>query len=117
MGADSWADIKTWKEWENVLLTTSHIVVSRPGYEIDVNHVTDNVRSRIVDLRGLSDESAKDKIDSIDEKRRIFLTDAVKFDISATEIREDVRSDSVLDRTDDVPTEVAKYIEKYELYR
>ncbi len=53
MGADSWQDILTWKEWEKVLLMTNHIVVSRPGYEIGFTHVTDQVRERIVDLRGL----------------------------------------------------------------
>ena len=38
-------------------------------------------------------------------------------EISATEIREDIGADDVLDRADAVPEEVAKYIEKYELYK
>ena len=25
MGADSWQDIRTWREWEKVLLMTNHI--------------------------------------------------------------------------------------------
>lgn len=111
MGADSWTDIRTWREWEKVLLLTNHIVVSRPGYEIRFDHVTDNVRERIVDLRG------KNSVPTMDNSPHIYVTDAVQFDVSATEIRDDVREDEILDRTDDVPPEVAKYIEKYELYR
>lgn len=109
MGADSWTDITTWRDWENVLLMTDHIVVTRPGYEIGFDHVTDAVRDRIVDLRveGVVDFA----------NRQIYITDAVELDVSATEIRDDIREDDRLDREDDVPDEVAKYIEKYELYR
>ena len=112
MGADSWKDIRTWHRWEELLLMTNHIVVTRPGYEIAFDHVSDDVRRRIVDLRngaasaGLNDDGPK-----------IFVTDAVRIDVSATEIREDVREDERLDNDDDVPEEVAKYIEKYELYK
>ena len=112
MGADSWADILTWREWEKVLLMTNHIVVTRPGYEIGFDHVSDAVRSRIVDLRNSDDVPLKTSaIPSI------FITDAVSQDVSATEIRDDIREDDKLDRVSDVPQEVAKYIEKYELYR
>ena len=33
MGADSWSEITTWREWERLLTMTNHIVVTRPGYE------------------------------------------------------------------------------------
>ncbi|MEO8573842.1 MAG: nicotinate-nucleotide adenylyltransferase [Pyrinomonadaceae bacterium] len=112
MGADSWADITTWRDWEKVLLMTNHIVVTRPGYEIAFEHVTDAVRERIVDLRGPQNSPPIQR-----DKPMIYVTDAVKLDVSATEIRDDVSEDNRLDREDDVPQEVAKYIEKYELYR
>ncbi len=108
MGADSWMDILTWREWEKVLLSSDHIVVTRPGYDIGFGHVSDAVRERIVDLRGGSPGGSEDK--------RIYITDAVLYDTSATELREDL-SDGRLDREDDIPAEVANYIEKYELYR
>lgn len=111
MGADSWMDIRTWHRWEEVLMLTDHIVVSRPGYEVSFEHVSDSVRERIVDVRG------ETKHISTRPQPRIYFTDAVHFDISATEIREDIRTDDVLDRSDDVPDVVAKYIEKYELYK
>jgi nicotinate (nicotinamide) nucleotide adenylyltransferase len=111
MGADSWSEITTWREWERVLLMTNQIVVTRPGYEIAFDHVTDVVRERIVDLRdGIGTPESNDE-------PRIYVTDAVKFDVSAAGIRDDIAEDDRLDRVGDVPLEVAKYIEKYELYR
>lgn len=112
MGADSWQDITTWREWERVLLMSNHIVVTRPGYEIGFGHVTQAVRERIVDLRNGGRQAAED-----DNSPRIYITDAVRVDVSATDIREDVREDDILNRWDDVPETVAKYIEKYELYK
>ncbi len=111
MGADSWLDIRTWREWEKVLLMTNHIVVTRPGYEITFDHVTPAVRERIVDLRQDTERLFRN------DRPRIYVTDAIKLDVSATEIREDISTDDRLDNPDDVPQEVAKYIEKYELYK
>jgi len=111
MGADSWIDITTWRDWEKVLLMTNHVVVTRPGYEIVFDHVTDAVRERVVDLRDGHGSDVRSG------GPKIYVTDAVKLDVSATEIREDVSEDNRLDREDDVPQEVAKYIEKYELYK
>lgn len=111
MGADSWADIRTWKEWEKVLLSSDHIIVTRPGYDVDFDHVTDAVRERIIDIRGRRNAAIESE-----SGKRIFITDAVQFDTSATELREDL-SDGKLDREDEIPAEVAKYTQKYELYR
>ena len=111
LGADSWVEIATWREWEKVLLMANHIVVTRPGYDIAFDHVTDAVRERIVDLR----YQAVKPLETGGPK--IYITDAVQVDVSATGIRNDIGEDERLDRQDDVPLEVAKYIEKYELYR
>ena len=111
MGADSWTDIKTWKNWEDVLTMTDHIVVSRPGYQLNVEHVTDEIRPRIVDLRGAQFDLKR----SERERQSIYFTDSIFFDTSSTELREDL-SDGVLDSEEDLPIEVANYIEKYNLY-
>src|SRR5678810_280324 len=50
MGADSWSEITTWREWERLLTMTNHIVVTRPGYEPTTTHVG-ALSERIVDLR------------------------------------------------------------------
>ena len=120
MGADSWMDIKTWREWEKVLSLSNHIVVNRPGYDISFDHVTDEIRERIVDLRqgegekrsGGEEENPRSEIRN---PRSILITDAVEINISATEIRKKIRNG---DRTwrQDVPVEVAIYIEKYQIY-
>jgi len=111
MGADSWADIRTWRNWEDVLTAADIIVVTRPGYEISFDHVTDIARERIVDLRSTKESKIENG-----HGRRIYITDAVRFDTSATELRTDL-SDGYLERAEDLPLVVAKYIEKYELYR
>lgn len=111
MGADSWNDILTWREWEKVLTMTNHIVVTRPGYPIETEHVTPEIRERIVDLRGLTNEPAFDDSQAL----KIYLTDAVSVDISATAIRRGIRSgDDAI--SGNVPAEVAKYLEKYHIY-
>ncbi len=86
MGADSWMDITSWREWETVLSLSNHIVVTRPGSKIGVSHVTDEIGSRIADLR-----SAPGAIATDSSRRSIYITDAVNLDISATEIRQKVR--------------------------
>ena len=109
MGADSWAEITTWREWQTVLTLTSIIVVTRPNYKIEFSHVTDEIRQRIVDLR------RKDNSRLITDDSRIYITDAVQLDISATEIRQKIKENKT-DWRELVPNEVAKYIKKYDLY-
>ena len=117
MGADSWMDIKTWREWEKVLTLSNHIVVTRPGYEISSGHVTEDIQARIVDLRNNSTE-IKSKVKNQKSKIRdqhIYFTDFVNADISATKIRSKIRNGDV-SWQNDVPAEVANYIEKYQIY-
>ncbi|CAN5116288.1 nicotinate-nucleotide adenylyltransferase [soil metagenome] len=109
MGADSWMEIKTWRDWEKVLSLTNHIVMTRPGTRIDVSHVTDEIRSRIIDLR--SGQSRPEP----ERGNLIFHSDLVNKDVSATEIRRKVREADTTWRAD-VPPEVAIYIEKYQIY-
>ena len=115
MGADSWMDITTWREWERVLSLSNHIVVTRPGVEIEFAHVTDEIRSRIVDLRGRSEPGDVATAFS-GYKPLIFFTDSVNLNISATEIRRKIRGGDVSWR-EDVPAEVANYVEKYQIYK
>ncbi len=121
IGADSWTEITTWREWETVLTQTNIIVVTRPDYEIEFSQVTEAIRARIVDLRGQVSgfrfQVSDGKRETRNEKRetKIYLTDAVNLDVSATEIRQKIR-DNQTDWRELVPDEVAKYVEKYELY-
>lgn len=108
VGADSWQEITTWREWERVLTATNIIVVTRPHHEIAFAHVTDEIRSRIVDVRGASDFE-------VAPNDRIYITDAVNLDVSASDIRRRARV-KTSGWQESVAPEVADYIEKYELY-
>lgn len=91
MGADSWSEIKTWRDWERLLKMTSHIVVTRPGYEMT---------------------PAPPEL-----KEQILFSDAVMKDISATNIRR-LANEGRYDQLEQmVPGSVANYIRKYEIYR
>lgn len=111
MGGDSWRDITNWRQWETVLSLSNHIVVTRPGAEISFSHVTDEVRNRLTDLRCTGNKHQTPN----DGEHRIYVTDKVNMDVSASEIRRKIRSS---DRSwiTDVPVEVANYIEKYQIY-
>ncbi len=116
MGADSWEEITTWREWERVLALTDQLVVTRPGYELPTDHVTEAVRERIVDVRGAERGRVEDELEQ-NEGPRIYLTDAVNVKMAATDVRAAVaRGDwDALDEL--VVPAVAEYIRKYGLYR
>jgi len=120
MGADSWQDITTWREWKKVLTLVNIIVVARPDYEIAFSHITEEIRARIVDLRNNYELRITNyelrEVKTINDDIQIYITDAVQIDVSATEIRQKIKDD-VTDWHKDVPVEIAKYIEKYELYK
>ena len=110
MGADSWAEITTWREWSRVLTMVNQIVVTRPGYEL---HGPKELAERIVDLRG--NKSANLTSDGNDT--RIYLTDIVMRDVSATQIRSLAAEGRFRELTQFVPVSVANYIEKYAIYQ
>ena len=109
IGADSWEEITTWRNWEKVLTEVDVIVVTRPGYQIGFDHVTKSIRERIVDLRS-DDDSAVGK-----SERSVFITDAAYTDISATEIRRAVRKGDESWRAL-VDEQVSQHIDIYGLY-
>ena len=91
MGADSWSEITTWREWERLLTMINHIVVTRPRHEVDQTLPV--------------------------PEARVLFTDAVMKDISATSIRRLAASGRFTELAQLVPEAVAEYIRKYELYR
>jgi len=114
MGADSWAEITSWYEWRRLLTLTNLIVVTRPGFETSTRQVDAETAARVVDFR---DSVKGERANAIrDEVQKIFVTDAVMLDVSATDIRRAAENNS--DELNSlVPSEVAEYIRKYQLYR
>ena len=115
MGADSWAEITTWREWERLMTLANLIVVTRPGVEFSAANVGGAVAERVVDIRGQTTGSAPLTVES--GSRKIFVTDVVAMDVSATQIRQAARENRSEDLNRLVPLEVANYIRKYRLYR
>jgi nicotinate-nucleotide adenylyltransferase len=114
MGYDSWSEITTWREWERLLTLANLIVVTRPGFEFSVEEVGSDVAASIVDLRGRNQEAGSAVEPS---SKKIFITDAVRLDISATAVRQSARAGQSEGLEKLVPREVAEYIRKYGLYR
>ncbi|HSL54652.1 MAG TPA: nicotinate-nucleotide adenylyltransferase [Pyrinomonadaceae bacterium] len=110
MGADSWSEITTWREWERLLTMTNHIVVTRPGYEPVTTHVG-KISERIVDMRGATFST------SAESAKKIFVTDVVMKDVSATNIRRLASEGRIEELTGLVPGPVLEYIKKYGIYR
>jgi nicotinate-nucleotide adenylyltransferase len=112
MGADSWNEINTWREWQRLLLLTNFIVVTRPAHEIETGHVTPEIKARIVDLRKTGDSNQQQTTD----ETGIFITDAVQLDVSSTAIRLEVSLQKDGNWRKLVDERVVNYIEKYKLY-
>src|SRR2546430_8474344 len=95
MGADSWIEITSWREWERLLTMVNHIVVTRPGYVLDAQPTTPWLAERIVDLRGKNAGQIAAQLPD-NQHEKIFLTDAVMVDVAATDIR---RAERMNDRS------------------
>jgi nicotinate-nucleotide adenylyltransferase len=116
MGADSWAEIASWHEWERVLAISNHIIVTRPGYEVEASRFAPGVQERIVDVRQLNQTEIEARLEAVGEPR-IYITDAVMADVSATRIRASARAGRMDELLKVVPPPVANYITKYGLYK
>ncbi len=115
MGADSWEEITTWREWERVLTACDQLVVTRPGYELETGHVTEEIRGRIVDARGASREKVEAELSEA-AGARIYLTDVARVDLSATDVRRAAAGGARGALEGLVVPAVAEYIRKYGLY-
>lgn len=113
MGADSWLEITTWRDWRRLLQMSDQIVVTRPGYPLETNSVDG---ARLIDTRGLDAEEIT-AVTGDATRPGAFLSDAVFADVSATKIREAARQGNGERLRELVPASVAGYIEKYGLYR
>lgn len=115
IGADSWAEITTWREWQRLVTLANLIVVTRPGHEFTVAHVAADIAARIIDVRGSTTGGGAQRVEGGAQK--IFVTDAVMLDVSATEVRQAALENHTERLNELVPLEVADYIRKYKLYR
>ena len=114
MGADSFAEVNQWREYERLLTEYNIIVAARPpAGDLSAQHLSAKCQQRVVDLRG-SKRPQLVTPDAVSEPN-VFLTDYVAVDIAATDVRAAVRREQPI--LDMVPPEVARYIATYDLYR
>jgi nicotinate-nucleotide adenylyltransferase len=113
MGADSFAEVMSWRAYERILGEYRVIVAARPGHDEETDaaaaRLPDGLRPRVTDLRGGPPPAAGDLVTP-----RIFLTDYVAVDVAATEVRRMVREGRSIAAV--VPPAVAEYIARYGLY-
>jgi nicotinate-nucleotide adenylyltransferase len=111
MGADSWAEISTWRDWQRLLTMVNHIVVTRPGYRVEG---PPSMSDRVIDIRS---QPIPAKLDDCRSDMSIFLTDVVMKDVSATQIRSFAHQGRFEELEKLVSPPVAQYIEKYGIYQ
>ena len=91
------------------------IVVTRPGFEVSAADPGAETAARIVDVRGLERVQVLPLVQPGEQK--IFVTDVVMRDVSASEVRRAAQNNRGAGLETLVPPEVAEYIRKYRLYR
>lgn len=117
-GMDSLLELKTWRNSQALLETYSFVFVGRPGFSPPpVEKLLPAGTARlVVDLRGLGPASRRKKISACRaaQENRIYLADIGAPDISASTIRQRVRSGSRYEHL--LPAPVNAYIKKLHLY-
>ena len=99
IGADSFAQLESWRRWRELVELAELVVLVRPGWEID--------RAR----EELSDELAR-----LAEDRRVHFLSNAAVELSSTDLRRRLARDEPLPEGA-VPPAVLQYLRKYSLYR
>lgn len=107
LGADSFQDITSWKEYERLLNSCHVVVVSRPGYSLTAEHLPETARQRIVDLR-----ERRIEVEAVGAYH-IYLCGEVWSPISSTMIRQAIKEGK---EVVGLMPAVRRHIEKYRLY-
>jgi nicotinate-nucleotide adenylyltransferase len=112
LGADSFLDIPTWKDYETLLGLCDFIVVSRPGFEVAALRLV--IPPELFARRGAEHTPLDPRAITL-RRTVVYVLDTVSSHVSATEVR--LR----LDRNESirglVPPRVEEYINKKALYR
>jgi nicotinate-nucleotide adenylyltransferase len=112
VGADSFLDIPTWKDYETLLGLCDFIVASRPGFEVDALRL---VIPPDLFARPGSAHAPLDPRAIALRRTTIYVLDSVSSHVSATEVRQRMdRNESIHGL---VPPRVEEYINKQALYR
>jgi len=112
LGADSFLDIPTWKDYETLLGLCDFIVVSRPGFNLDALRLV--IPPELFGRRGAAHAPLDPRAITL-KRTVVYILDTVASHVSATEVR------MRLDRNESihglVPQRVEEYITKKAIYR
>jgi nicotinate-nucleotide adenylyltransferase len=116
MGADSWAEVMTWRDWKRLFQLANLVVVTRPGFEVKLQQEALAAVAEIHDVRSQDAERISQLLDETSGPR-VYITDAAMVDVSATTIRDAARQGCIEELRKLLPVPVADYITKYKLYK
>ena len=112
LGADSFLDIPTWKDYETLLGLCDFIVASRPGFKSDTLRLV--IPPELFARRGASDAPLDPRAIAL-RRTAIYVLDTVSSHVSATDVRHRLDSNESIHGL--VPPRVEEYINKQALYR
>lgn len=106
LGADSFCEIETWKDYPQLFTLCDFIVISRPNF--------DPLTARVLASEGFQKVGNGARF-LHPSGHSLYLHQVTPFGVSSTEIRKNIKEGRSI--TYLVPKEVEKYIEKQGLYR
>jgi len=111
VGSDAFLEIETWKDYNDLLIESSFVIVSRPGFGLELLEEVIN-KVKPIQLFVLKENSAI----SIKQLSTgcLYLLETQTPDISSTEIRKRLRAGLPISGL--VPPGVEEYIKKHKLY-
>ena len=108
VGMDAFIDFSKWKDWQQIFTLAHVVVVQRPGSELQLTNIT--LQNEFEQRRcQQADELASDKAG------RIFLLEATRLEISATQVRALVAAGNSARYL--LPDSVWQYIQQHRLYQ
>jgi len=110
MGTDLFRELNSWWRYQELIESCNIVVVTRPGYLVDLSERSLALKKEIKDLSNIFEVNSLELNSST-----IFFTNLVAENISSTTIRLLVSKGQSI--TDYVPKSVANYIVKYQLYQ
>lgn len=112
LGADSFLDIPTWKEYETLLGLCDFIVVSRPGFKLEALRLV--IPRELFARRGAAHAPLDPRAIAL-RRTVVYVLDSVSSDVSATGVRHRLDRNTSIHGL--VPPRVEEYISKKALYR
>ena len=112
LGADSFLQIPTWKDYETLLGLCDFIVASRPGFQSDALRMV--IPPELFARKGSANAPLDPRAIAL-RRTAIYVLDTVSSHVSATEVRHRLDSNQSIHGL--VPPRVEEYIKKQALYR